>query len=241
MEPTPFIDSSFIRWFGFFADIISTSIIIGGLAVWKLTPDKQIAAQYKVNKFMTYVFRSVLIIIFGLMLFGLLYMLFFYITVADDDYRKYNFFNPDYPMPWIIAWSVAGGLFLVSFTLLSQIIWTFSWDPVKLFMNIMLPPHKKFKPEPPLEIISAEYKGPNYGYIHTDYIKRMVIDNKLVVMATNGLFGEPEHGKEKVLIVEWRYGDKFGKSVVPEGDVLTVEKGVAKLFHPPNGPTTILP
>jgi hypothetical protein len=93
-----------------------------------------------------------------------------------------------------------------------------STKEVKTFIDNLF----KAKGTSGLKIISAYYGKNDKYYDITETLNKQLIDNKLVIIATNKIAGDPIPGVPKELNVVYSFNNEIFKTVIPEGKTLSI-------------------
>jgi hypothetical protein len=207
------LDSQGFRWFYLFAHSLAVFSILGAF-VLGFKQKKKSLIWFRVSRVLDYGFRIFLIAIILLCLFGL--WEFAFIAVWQSDGYWSNAHIVGYLISYLLTFVV--GILIV--WLVISIIWRISLVRIiarieSLIANI---PYLPGRPRGSgLVIDKAIYGTLNNKVDVTDILNAMIGDNKLFVIASNSLAGDPEPGQPKTLTVTYRYHGKQLTRLAQEG------------------------
>lgn len=217
--------SLILRLLSVAADIVTLlSLLAAGILALNGRYENVLALR--VGLFISYIFRVALIVLFLTVLYGLtnlVYLLILMIFGYDVSYGGVGYFwDSENWFSYVIAYLIAYGLSLAIAWVGIGVIWTFSWNHAKQFMNLFIPNTFAIGRRPALQIISATY-GTHGGQVDVTRIAQdMVTEGRLTITASNNLAGDPDVGTLKQLSIIYRVGQQTFRRTISENETLTI-------------------
>lgn len=218
------INSNFFKVIGIIADFLAIVTVIAAIPFALLKKNERLLA-FKISMFLHYMVRLAASIIVGLFIFQLAKLVYGIVLLPLQGSIDYdNFIWKDgFEIEHITAYFLSGVFGVILCWILFTFIWTSSWNMSKEFFNLFLPKSKLLvKDKPPLEILSALYWTAEKHVDVTGTATKMIVDNKLTIKAANELFGDPNPGVAKVLIINYRIGKRTSEVRVGEGETISI-------------------
>lgn len=217
-------DLNALKIIGIVADVITISGITILTVMSSIRKNKDLIG-FKINLYLTYFIRSVLIVVFvGIILLYIQKPYNFFLTVFKG-YANGELWEKGKEIQHIIAYFITTVLVLSVLWTLSTIVWTSSFKYAFDFFNLLLPgrPFKyKLKIKSKLDILSAIYGSDTNTIDITEVLRQMVNDEKLRIIANNELGGDPHPNVKKKLKVTYKKG-AYPKTVeVIEDEILEI-------------------
>jgi hypothetical protein len=210
--------------------IIADSITILGLiwvAIYGFVKKHKSLIGFRINEFISSIFKIAIISIFGIILFQISSGIFEIVIVFTKGSTHGELWESGYGFLYILAYFISSAIGLTLFWFMSTIIWTGSfiyckniWDKTKVAKLI-----QKLADADKLIILKAEYKTSNKSFDVTDILSKMIKSNQLTITASNDLAGDPEVNVRKVLEINYRFGEEdIRKIIIPEKETKVISK-----------------
>lgn len=213
---------SFLKLISITADFITVGGIL--LAIrWSMISKFDNVLALKTNRFLSYLLRLGIIFIslifilhFGNYLFQII-LVFFLVENISLYWVEVEWYK------FLASYLITALFFIPLIWVISNIIWSFSLNPLYEFINIFKSENKiKIKSNPVLYILDAKYGiGENYKDV-TKKVSQLIVNNSLSVRASNQLAGDPVPNVKKELIIEYNYNGKKHSITGAEGSVINI-------------------
>lgn len=217
----------FLKSLSIIADALTIISLIWAIA-WSFYHRKRSLIGLKINVFVVSLLRFVFICIVGAIFYRFWEFIYGFVSIifnGGSAYQRY-YWDDNNIIPYLFSFFTSGLIILILFWLTITIIWTSSFENVIDFINILIPKNVRIKKvaKNKLVIINAQY-GINDKYIDvTDKLNQMIIDNKLSILASNELAGDPIIGVPKELRIKYRFNDYEQKEeIAKENETITIE------------------
>ena len=218
------LNSDFFKTVSTIADFLTLVTVISAIPFALLRKNENLLA-FKVSRFLHYILRTAFIILAIVIIFQLAKFLYFIILLSlKGSITDTNFgWESGYEFQHIVSYFISTAIGLSLFWIISSFLWTSSFNKAKDFLNLFLPKGKLLsKQQSPLEILSAIYKTSQKEIDVTPAVRQRVVDNKLTIMSSNEIAGDPDPGVVKTLVINYRIGRNNSEVKVTEGDTLTI-------------------
>jgi hypothetical protein len=213
---------SFLKLVSIGADFMTVGSILIAIR-WSMISKFDNVLALKTNNFLSYMLRlgiiflvMILIFIFGNYLFQVMLIMFLVENISiywlETEWYKY------------LASYLITGLFLIPLIwVVSNVIWSFSLNPLFEFINVFKYKNKiKIKSNPVLYIRNAKYGvGSTYKDV-TKIVSQLIVNNSLSVRASNQLAGDPVPNIKKELIIKYNFNGKDCEITGAEGSIINI-------------------
>lgn len=225
------INQDFKEYLSIVSDLLSVITIVGAFIYGIVTKYKNIIG-FKINEVFGYVFRTAVILLFGIIIFRLLSeLLYDFILVMTKGNDNNILWEKGHAIAYIFSYFITGAISLGILWIISTVIWTGSFKYVKHLYNSS--GMKNLRDEMTakgLVIEEALYVTIDKNTAHTnfknvtDIAQKMVKNNSLTITSSNSLAGDPHEKFHKNLIIKYRFGKGESKEVVvPEHETITIK------------------
>src|SRR5258706_12738531 len=177
------------------ADIVTITGVTVLAVISSIRRNKELLA-FKVNLFLTYSLRAVLIIIFVGLTLVVIKEPYAMVLAIFKGSSNGELWENGKELQHILAYFAVGVIEIIVVWIFGTIVWTSSTVYATNFINILVPgrPFKGRKSIPSLEILSAIYGSDIHTVDLTDILRQMIVDSKLKVTANNLLGGDQHPG-----------------------------------------------
>ena len=209
------------------ANIITIITLLWAI-IWSIYNKKRNPIGLKINVFLVTLLRITIILIIGGLYFRLWDIIYgLFLLLFNGSYNISNYYwNDSRVLFYILSYLTSGLIMLVIFWLTVTIIWTSSFEHVIDFINIIIPPKIRIKKKDKNKLIIVEAKyGIEDKYIDvTDKLNQMIVNNKLNIIASNDLAGDPIFGKVKELRIKYKINEyEIKEEIVKERESVLIE------------------
>ncbi len=208
--------------------IIADVITITGIsfaAIWGLLKSNKSLTGFKLNYFVSYIFRTGIILFISVILLRSLQPVYeiFLVIIKGNNYNLV--WENGKEIQYILSYFLTTAVGLFIFWLLVPIVWTSSIIYAIELINKFLPNAYKikvenFKNDKIFHIIKAVYgtEDNNYSVDVTSQLQNMVKNGSLRVNANNDLAGDPKVGIIKYLTIDYVVNGLTKKEIIKEGE-----------------------
>ena len=217
----------FLKSLSIIADALTIISLIWAIT-WSFYHRKRSLIGLKINVFVVSLLRFVMICIVGAIFsrfWEFIYGFVFLIFNGESAYQRF-YWNDNNIIPYLFSYMTSGLIILILFWLTATIIWTSSFEYVIDFINILIPKNVRIKKvdKNKLVIIDAKYGFNDKYFDVTDKLNQMIIDNKLAILSSNELAGDPIFGVPKELRIKYRFNVyEQREEIVKENETITIE------------------
>jgi hypothetical protein len=195
------LDSQGFRWFYLFAHSLAVLSILGAF-ILGIQQKKKSLVGFQVSQVLDYAFRIFLISGVILCLYGLWDFVFLGYWQPD------RYWSNDHILGYVISYLFTGVIGIPVVWVIIKLIWRISLVRIiakadSLISKIPFLPEKTGSDG--LVIEQATYGTAKNKYDVTHILTGMILNDKLNVIASNSLAGDPEPGSPKMLIATYRY------------------------------------
>ena len=209
------------------ADLVTLISLFWAIA-WSIYLRKRTLIGLKVNVFLVSLLRITVILIFGALFFQLWKIIYVFSSIlfVSEISSTTFYWNDNYPFFCILSYGVSIILTAILYWLTITIIWTSSFEHVIDFINIWIPRKIRIKKKDnnKLEIVDAKYGIEGHFVDVTEILNKMIVNNKLAIIASNELAGDPIEGTVKELKIKYKINNYETKELsIVENESATIE------------------